>query len=241
MITGRPQQNPKNRKILALIPARAGSKRIKDKNIRLLNGIPLFRWSEATAILSGLFDKIILSTDSDEYAKMSMVEVLIRPPELCRDESSDYDVISHCLSHYPGCDLLAYLRPTTPFRAATLIGEVIQTMIDAGDNASGLRSVEEMSESAYKCFRLEFGRLIPAIVSRGDMTDIPNQECPKTYRPNGYVDVIKAEIVKNGALWGDKKIGFVTPKTIEIDTEADLLYAQWWATHRMIREEVIWR
>jgi CMP-N-acetylneuraminic acid synthetase len=78
------------------------------------------------------------------------------------------------------------------------------------------------------------GRLFPVWVHdfddtvRFDLTDQPNHKCPKTYHPNGYVDLIRAEWVKKGQLWGPEKQAFITPRVIEIDTEEDFEMAEWW-------------
>ena len=65
-----------------------------------------------------------------------------------------------------------------------------------------------------------------------NMTDLPNHKCPKTYHPNGYVDLIRAERVKRGQLWGPEKQAFITPRVIEIDTEEDFERAEWWLERR---------
>jgi CMP-N-acetylneuraminic acid synthetase len=101
---------------------------------------------------------------------------------------------------------------------------------------TGLRSVEEMGESAYKCFEILDNCLDPVWYAEDDgmgdtywedMTDKPNHDCPKTYHPNGYVDLIRSEWVKKGQLWGPEKQAFITPRVIEIDTEEDFEMAEW--------------
>jgi CMP-N,N'-diacetyllegionaminic acid synthase len=216
-------------KIIALIPARSGSKRVKDKNIRLLGGIPLLNYSIRTAHDCGL--KAVVSTDSEEYADIALAEsadVLMRPECLATDDCDDRKVVTHFLLQHP-CDIVVYLRPTTPFRESSMIVRAIKEF-----QGTGLRSVEEMGESAYKCFEIEMGRLFPVWVHdfddtvRFDLTDQPNHKCPKTYHPNGYVDLIRAEWVKKGQLWGPEKQAFITPRVIEIDTEEDFEMAEWW-------------
>ncbi len=220
-------------KIYGLIPARSGSKRIPNKNILRLDGVPILAWSVMTSELTPEIEQTFVSTDSEEYADVATrwgAVAIMRPPQICLDSSTDFEVIEHFLRIHP-CDLVVYLRPTTPIRRVELLGEAIKMLRGAGENASGLRSVEEMGESALKCFTLKPGPFL-AHLGAIDLTDQPNQECPKTYHPNGYIDICKASEIAKGTLWGDKVIGFVTPRVIEIDTEDDYKYAEWWVAHR---------
>jgi CMP-N-acetylneuraminic acid synthetase len=122
-----------------------------------------------------------------------------------------------------GADLIIYLRPTTPFRREYVVKEAIRLMEMPGYDS--LRSVEEMSESAYKCFRIKEGILRP--LSRVDLTDKPNQECPRTYHPNGYIDIVRRSVLEYGSLWGSGRYGFVTPYAIELDTLEQWEFAEW--------------
>jgi len=228
-------------KIMALIPARSGSKRVKDKNIRLLDGQPLLQWSVVSALFNSMIKKVVVSTDSEEYLKMALdwgADVLLRPESLSRDESGDWGVIHHALGFH-ACDLLVYLRPTTPLRSDVVLSSAIQVMVDAGDSADSLRSVEEMGESAMKCFTLRPGPfLVPMSGSMGT-ANLPNQMVTPTYKGNGYIDIVKGSQVweswQEKELWGDRCIGFITPRTIEIDTEDDLEYAEWWIQRKKAR------
>ena len=215
-------------KILALIPARSGSKRVKDKNIRMLGGIPLMVWSIRIAQKLGI--ECFVSTDSKEYAVISEAEfctAIMRPECLATDSCGDREVIIHFLSKQP-CDLLLYLRPTTPFRDAVVLERAIDEFIKSVNDS--MRSVEEMGESAYKCFEIGWDILYPIYCqTRGDVTDTPNQDCPKTYHPNGYIDILKPEVVlKGGSIWGERKMAFITERTIEIDSEHDFWLAEQW-------------
>ena len=231
--------------IIALIPARCGSKRVKDKNIRPVGDWPLMRWSVESAKQAELFSKVIVSTDSEVYAEMARgwgAEVVMR---FCANDSqTDRYVIEDAIVSLPEAtqeeiDLIAYLRPTTPFRTATMLRKAVKTMVEAGDNATGLRSVEEMGESAFKCFTLTPGPILREI--QAGKSDMPNQNVIPTYRGNGYIDIAKASEIRAGRLWGDRVIGFITPRVMEIDTEDDLQYADWYAKTRNVREEVVFR
>lgn len=228
-------------KITALIPARAGSKRIRNKNAKLLNSLPLFAHSILTAQHCESIDEIILSTDSEKYADIAQeypVSILIRPPEACTDEATDYDVAKHTLDNFNCGDMIVYLRPTTPMRAVGTVERAIKTVEQAHDSISGLRSVEEMSETAYKNFKILYSFLTPLFGTMAD-TNTSTQLLPKTYKANGYVDII---LPKQGKLpesvYGDRCIPFITPRTIDIDTIEDFQYAEWLIKMEGYREEV---
>lgn len=226
-----------NKKVLALIPARSGSKRVKDKNIRMLGSKPLLAWSVLVAMACRDIDDVVVSTDSEQYAEIAVehgAKVISRPIALAGDNVGDAQVVEHFLEIFP-CDLLVYLRPTTPFRTIGMIEEAIRLMSVPGYDS--LRSVEEMSESAFKLFKIKFQILQP--LTTKDLTDKPNHLLPKTYKPNGYVDIIRPEVFsRTGSLWGGGRYAFVTPRTIEIDTEDDMEYARFWAENKMGRWEI---
>jgi len=218
--------------ILAIIPARAGSKRIPDKNIKRLAGRPLVEYTILSAVHCEQIAHIVISSNIPSLRRYEEhhghLSYHPRPEVLCGDEVGDYDVINDVLQTYGyDWDLIAYLRPTTPIRADYHLTGAIGAMLAIND-ATGLRSVEEMSESAYKCFEMNGPRLFPVTGMAGiDMTDWPNQQVNKTYRPNGYIDLARPQIIRTGQLWGKHVIGYVTPRTVEIDTPEDWEYAEY--------------
>lgn len=224
--------------VVAVIPARSGSKGVPDKNIKLLAGHPLITYSIAAARLTVSIDRIIVSTDSEEYANIARkygVEVpFLRPDEISGDTSTDYDFVRHLLDWmlYNEGNLpkyLVHLRPTTPLRNVTYIEAAIER-IKRANYATALRSVHEMSESAYKAFEIE-GGCLKSFGSNSFALDIandPRQRFKKTYQANGYVDVIKTEyVIENKKLHGDHVLAFVTPHVIEIDTAEDFDYLEY--------------
>ena len=217
--------------IKSLIPARSGSKRIPDKNIRPLNGQPLMAYSIAISREVPEIANTYVSTNSKSYAGIAKdwgAKVISRPQKLSTDAIGDQLVIAHALKYMEPVDLIIYLRPTTPFRSASVVSKAIKTLINAKDKATGLRSVHEMSESAYKCCEIDYGFIQPlGLVSPAIHLDTPNQLLPKTYHPNGYVDIAKAELIRANELWGPDIIAFETPPVIELDTEEQWQYAEW--------------
>ena len=219
--------------IIAIIPARAGSKRIPGKNIKELAGFPLIEHTILSAVGCNAIDHVVITSNIENcnrFAEKYGIRYVNRPDILCEDDSNDYDVIQHALRSMDNrWELIVYLRPTTPFRSDYHLCEAIKTMRDADKNATGLRSVEEMGESAFKCYTMPTPWLTPIHDDAVDKTDWPNQRVTPTYHPNGYIDIVRPETLAKGQLWGDWCVGYVTPHTIEIDTQDDWDYAEWYA------------
>ena len=224
--------------VVAVIPARAGSKGVVDKNIKLLAGHPLIAYSIAVARLAIGIDRIIVSTNSEVYAGIARkygAEVpFLRPDDISGDTSTDYDFVRHILDWMLSNEgnmpkYLVHLRPTTPLREKNYIDAAIN-YIKKTDSATALRSVHEMSESAYKTFEIE-GDYLKSIGSNSfdlDAFNDPRQRFEKTYQANGYVDVIKtAYVIQNNKLHGDHVIAFVTPRVAEVDTVDDFDYLEY--------------
>lgn len=234
--------------IVAAIPARSGSKGIEDKNICHVGGIPLLAWSIKTALDIKTIDRVIVSTDSYLYAAIARtygVEVpWMRPPEFAKDDSDDYGWIKHMIDsgeyfepHY----LIVHLRPTTPLRDPEVILAGL-AHFKAHPEATSMRSVEEMSESAWKCFEVDAdtGFLYPLTENSGIPQEapilldyllnpnLPRQRYPKTYHPNGYIDILRVSyILEHTELYGDKILAFETPRITEVDCEEDLERVRW--------------
>lgn len=224
--------------IIAVIPARAGSKGIVDKNIKPLAGKPLIAYSIAVAKLASIIDRVIVSTDSPRYADIARAygaEVpFLRPLEISGDNSTDYDFIKHVLDWLEDNEgevpkYVVHLRPTTPLREVCHIELAIEA-IKKDTAATALRSVHKMSESAYKTMEVEDGYL--KCVGSGsfdlDTANEPRQKFNKTYHPNGYVDVIVSSyVIENQKIHGNRVIAYLTPYIVEVDTEDDFNYLEY--------------
>ena len=227
--------------VIAIIPARSGSKGVADKNIKLLAGQPLIAYSIAAARLASSINRIIVSTDSKEYADIAReygAEVpFLRPDEISSDTSTDYDFVRHLLDWVKENEgyqpkYLVHLRPTTPLREPRYIDAAIQQM-KQHDSATALRSVHEMSESTYKTFEIETGFLKCVCTGSWDIEAVgrPRQEYKKTYEGNGYVDIIKSfYVLENYRIHGDRVIAYVTPRVFEADTIEDFDYLEYQVT-----------
>ena len=225
-------------KIITVIPARGGSKRIPNKNIRLLAGQPLIVYSIQTAESLGY--PVYVSSDSELILKIASdwgASPVIRPPEFAKDDSTDLDWMGHFLEYYrikeggyP--EKIVFLRPTTPLRNLDTVKRGIETF---KDDSSSLRSVQPLAEAPEKAFRDEAGYLIPAVKwsDKLDSTNLPNQVFPIAYTGNGYVDIVRPEvIIKSNSLYGNKIQSFITEKTIDIDDLNEFKYAEYLLTPR---------
>ena len=219
--------------VIAIIPARSGSKGVPDKNILEVGGKPLVAYSVMAARRATGIERVIVSTDSERYAEVVRTfggEVpFLRPPELATDTSTDYEFVRHlldglCQLNEALPDLVVHLRPTTPLRDPAKIDEAIERLL-RHEEATALRSVHKMSESAYKTFEIVDGRLVAICTRSGDIDASNNarQGFRDTFAANGYVDVLRTSyIIQHGRLHGDRVEPFVTEFVDEIDTEEDL-------------------
>jgi len=219
--------------IVALIPARSGSKGVPDKNIKLLSGVPLIAYSIAVALKSDLIDRVIVSTDSEEYAKIAReygAEVpFLRPAELSGDTATDTQFIDHAIRWFEASEgyvpkFFVHLRPTTPLRDPKVVDNALRGFID-NDAFTALRSVHKMSESSYKTFEMVDGKL-KCLCNGGfdiERANLARQSFPDTYDANGYVDVIRSELVQlRRQVHGDSVQAYVTETTYEVDELSDL-------------------
>jgi CMP-N,N'-diacetyllegionaminic acid synthase len=218
--------------ILALIPARSGSKGVPHKNIKLLGDHPLIEWSIAACKAAASINRIIVSTDSEEYAqlsrKMGADVPFLRPAELSGDRSTDYDFIKHaldwCSQNGEETEYIVHIRPTTPFRDPTLIDQAVAAFVDH-PQATALRSVHPMSESAYKTFEIAPSGQLKRVASDSTELDAANnarQQFPTTYIANGYVDVLSTAFIRQMQLiHGGHVLPFITPVVNEVDTMDD--------------------
>ncbi len=224
--------------IVAVIPARRGSKGIPDKNIKLLAERPLIAYSIAAARLTDNIDRVIVSTDSEQYANIARkygAEIpFLRPVEISDDTSTDYEFIKHLLDWFRDNEgyqpkYLVHLRPTTPLRETNYIKKAIE-LLSQDASATALRSVQDMSESAYKTLEIERGYL-KCICSGSldlDQANRPRQEYKKTYLANGYVDVYRSSyVIENRRILGDRVIAHVTPSITDIDILEEFYYLEY--------------
>ena len=221
--------------ILCLIPARSGSKSLIDKNIKLLNNIPLLAWSIKQAKASKYNMRIIVTTDSNEYAsianKYGAETPFLRPTEISQDNSTDFEFIKHAIewlkeneNYYP--DIILQLRPTQPARKINDIDKCLDLFIENYDNIDSLRTVVEVEKTPYKMYTINKNKLIPMFNNfNGNIEpyNMGRQFLPKTYLHNGYIDILKPELINKGMISGENIYPYLMNKndTIDIDTIED--------------------
>lgn len=222
--------------IVAIIPARSGSKSIKDKNIILYKKKPLIYHSIQIALKSKLVNRVIVSTDSKKYAKLSMnfgAEVpFLRPKKISKDNSNDSGWIFHAINYliskenyYP--DLIIHLRPTSPNRELKIFEKGIKWFLRNKSSSTSMRSVSIFSQPPQKLFKIRKKFLTGFFNDKynGEYHSRPRQDYPKTYLPNGYIDILKTSyILKSNKIYGNKILSYVTNPILDIDTKQDLKF-----------------
>ena len=220
-----------DKKVIAIIPARSGSKSIKNKNIVNLRGKPLIAWSIEQCMKSKNINEVYLSTDSKKYGEIAkrfgLKKIIYRPKSISNDKSTDYEFIKHFIENInTDHAVIAHIRPTTPFRNIELLDRIINFFIK-NKKYSSLRAIHENPETAYKSFELQNKYLKPlkGVKKTMDQLNNPRQNFSKTYSANGYIDLYRKEfILKNKKLFGNKVMGYITPLTMEIDSKGELNY-----------------
>lgn len=221
-------------RVVGFIPARSGSKRIPDKNVRHLASHPLLAYSIASAIESGVFEKVIVSTDSSKYGAIAQhygADVLMRPEEMATDTSPDIAWVEHAISKID-CDAFAILRPTSPFRKAETIQRAWQEFRSGPFDS--LRAVEKCHEHPGKMWHLSNGILHPIMPLIQSTSGAPAHSSqypslPPVYVQNASLEMAWSIMVKaSGTIAGEVIHGFLTyqDEGIDVNTEHDWAVAE---------------
>ena len=223
-----------NNEIWAFIPARSGSKSIKDKNLVTLKKKPLLAHSLLAAKKCKIIDKIVFSSDSKKYFSIAkkFADFLFhfRNKKISRDYSTDFDVFNHFIKNYQKTlpKFFIHLRPTTPFRDPNLLSKVIKKFIKNEKKYTSLRSVSLMSNPTYKSVIIKKNKLFSPVIKSYylDKINNPRQNYPNTYMPNGYIDIIKTKSILRGFLHGNKTMPYINKSFVsDIDDLNDLKIA----------------
>jgi CMP-N,N'-diacetyllegionaminic acid synthase len=226
-------------KILAIIPARRGSKGIKDKNIVDLAGYPLIAYSIAAAKSSSKIDRILCTTDSKKIAKIAEEfgawVPFLRPSELAGDYTPDLPVFLHTMNwlkknenYIP--DIIVHLRPTTPIRFKQDIKKTIEKLIE-NPSADSLRSVCPAPNTPYKMWVQKGKFLEPLLKIRGvdEPYNMPRQKLPQVFWQTGYIDIIRNKtLTEINSMTGKKILPYFINSEIvvDIDNKYDLKRAE---------------
>jgi len=223
-------------KVLAIIPARSGSISVPHKNIRLINGKPMLAYSIKHAEKSKYINRIVLSTDSEEYAEIGKkygAEIpFIRPAEFATDTALDIEVFYHALNflklndnYVP--DIVVQLRPTYPIRNVEDIDNMIELILN-NKNIDSVRSVSPAKEIPYKMWTKDsLGMLSPVCIDIPECYNMPRQNLPTAYYQNACIDVIRSDVIlKQKSMSGKNIAGYVMKDNFDIDTEEDFKIAE---------------
>ncbi len=229
----------KNRKILIIIPARGGSKRIPHKNIKIFNGRPLIAHAINAALRSKYWDKIIVSTDSPAIARIARkygAEVpFTRPAHLATDTASSASVLKHAVSFYSSGefspDVIVLIQPTSPLVLPEHINGVIRKMFS--DKTSSCFSACEIAERPEWMYKIRGGRPTRFLNLKHGRSK-RSQDLPRLFRVNGAVYAVEKELLmKKGKIIGHHPSIFIMPRenSIDIDEPVDLKMAEALAAH----------
>lgn len=222
------------KKILAIIPARGGSKKLPGKNIRMMAGKPLITHTINAALKSRYIDRTIVSTDYEEIAEVSRkykAEVIKRPEQLAGDNIKMAEVVLHALEvlekekYIP--EIVILLQPTSPLRTESDIDKAVEIFLKNKNECELVMGVSEIKSSAYWALKME-GKYLKSVFNHKHLSE-RNQDLPKTYIQNGAIYVTTPEIVKKyQAIHSQKIMPYFMPqeKSIDIDDESDFLAAE---------------
>lgn len=215
-------------KRIAIIPARSGSKGLKGKNIIDLCGKPLIVYSIEAAVKSGVFDRVIVSTDSQKYgeiAKKYGAEVLYRGESLSNDKATSYMVIEDVLNRMESVDYFVLLQPTSPMRDEVHVKEACQMFEEHMQGYDFLVSVKEAEHASVLVRPIEDDKSLKYFDT--DFSNYRRQRY-KEYSPNGAIFIGKPEVyLQQKHFFGSKSVAYIMNAfdSIDIDTYLDYEFA----------------
>lgn len=233
--------------VLALIPARGGSKSIPRKNVLPFAGHPLIAYSIAAGLAAETVTRVIVSTDNDEIAELSRscgAEVpFTRPSEHAQDDTPDLPVFQHALQwlaehedYHP--DIVVQLRPTSPLRRVWHIDQAVLQLIERPE-VDAVRTVCEPFQNPFKMWSLSpDGLMQPLLKSdQKEAYNLPRQLLPDVYWQTGYVDAVRADVIlEKNSMTGDR----IRPLIIDAGDWIDIDSPDDWArAERMLADQTI--
>jgi CMP-N,N'-diacetyllegionaminic acid synthase len=218
-------------KILAVIPARGGSKGIPRKNIRTLAGKPLIAWTIEAALQVKRINRVIISTEDAQIAAVATkfgAEVpFMRPLELTEDDTPGIAPVLHAIQQIPDHNWILLLQPTSPLRSVEDIQGIIQLCEDEG--APSAVSVTEVSKHPLWMFRRDDQKRLHSLIPNG-LEVLRRQDLPSYYALNGALYLARTDwLIENQRFLGPETLGYVMPgeRSVDIDTPVDWLWAEY--------------
>ena len=236
----------KKTEVLAIIPARGGSKGIPRKNIRSFSGFPLIAWSIAAALQADTVTRIVVSTDDEEIALVALEwgaeTPFLRPVEFAQDQTTDLPVFEHALkwladneNYHP--DVVVQLRPTSPIRPRDCVDSAVRKLLFHPD-ADSVRGIVPAGQNPHKMLRLPGGENGPMknlleVPGLDEPYNAPRQILPPVYWQTGHIDAIRAATILNGSISGRTIYPLVIdPRyTVDLDNINDWVKAEWLAAY----------
>lgn len=226
-------------KVLALIPARSGSKSIPHKNIRKIAGKPMLAYSIEHAQNSKLINRIIVSTDDPMYARIANAygaeTPFLRPAHLSNDNSTDFECFQHAINwlkeheNYEP-EACVHLRPTHPVRNPEDIDQMIEILMSSEQGDSIRSVVENKTYVPYKMWFLNDRKELTPVINDSNLPEAynkPRQELPKTFFQNASIDIVKTKtIIEKKSMTGDYILGYLMAEDFDIDYEKDFIKAE---------------
>lgn len=219
-----------NKRILAIIPARGGSKRLPRKNILSLAGKPLIAWTIEAGLKSKYIDEVVVTSDDMEILNVSKAYGALtvnRPAKLASDTSTTFDAVEHALRKQKTFDYVVLLQPTSPLRIAQHINEAIELLFDK--KAEAVVSICEVEHSPSWSNVLPENGCMDSFLPSG-LENIRSQDLEKYYRINGAIYISNTEsLIKQRTFFLKKNIfGYImeSKSSIDIDTKFDFQLAE---------------
>lgn len=210
--------------IVAIIPARAGSKGLKNKNIIDLCGKPLMAYAIEAALKSEVFSRVIVSTDSERYAEIAKdygAEVMMRDEELASDTATTYMVVENILKKMGDIDYFVLLQPTSPLRNEEHIREAVQLFEEKLEKFDFLASVKEAEHASVLVRPIEEDMSLKHFDT--DFSTYRRQGY-KEYSPNGAIFIAKPDAyLEQKHFFGERSVGYIMDKysSADIDDQID--------------------
>lgn len=224
----------KTLKILALIPARGGSKGIPRKNIKPIAGKPLIAWAIEAALCSRVLDAVVVSTEDEEIADVARqwgAQVPFRrPAELAQDDTPGIDPVLHALEQLPDFDAVLLLQPTSPLRTTEDIDACIG--LAQGRQAASVVSVSEPGKHPYWMYRLGTDQRLQTLINVPPISR--RQDLPPVYAVNGALYYTRADwLRRHHAFVTAETVAYVMPPERSVDTDTLL---DWKLAEMLLKE-----
>lgn len=224
--------------VLAIIPARGGSKGVPRKNLQMLGGRPLIEWTIRAAQASIFIDEVVVTSDDSEiiaHSKHLGAKCLVRPDYLSTDETAASEVILHALSENPGFDVVIYLQPTSPFRTTQHIDDALRALIEKKIRGSiGVVSVTLVDVIPEHMYRQGKDGLLVKLLPKKELR---RQDVAETFLLNGAIYcAFKDDLIEVGGQFGRLNLASIVmgvDESIDIDSPGDLDRAR----QKLIRKE----